>query len=109
MTKKEALNHWRSLPAALNPMEHMEAIPYKTRGSRYGACGVRIDGSPEFVDAVLSCLKSMLAGESVHTRLELARRLQTERALPHGLINLVLEIPRHPLEPRQPIIRLAMR
>ena len=74
MTKKEALNHWRGMPANLDPMQHMDAIPYKTTGSRYGACGVRIDGNPDFVDAVLSCLKSMLAGESVHTRLELARR-----------------------------------
>ncbi len=74
MTKKEALNHWRNLPEGLDPMAHMAAIPYKTKGSRYGACGVRIDGNPAFVDAVLSCLKSMLDGEGVHTRLELARR-----------------------------------
>lgn len=74
MTKKEALAHWRNMPANLDPMQHMEAIPYKTTGSRYGACGVRIDGNPAFVDAVLSCLKTMLDGEGIDTRLELARR-----------------------------------
>ena len=74
MTKKEAMMHWRALPENMDPMKHMVAIPYKTAGSRYGACGVRIDGNPEFIDAVLSCLKSMLSGESADTRLELARR-----------------------------------
>jgi hypothetical protein len=51
----------------------MEPIAYKARGSRYGACGVRIDGTPEFIDAVLSNLKPLLAGENCTTRLELAR------------------------------------
>lgn len=71
MTKAEALAHWRSLPTGQDPMPHFKAIPYKSSGSSYGACGVRIDGSPEFIDAVLSCLKPLLAAENCHTRLEL--------------------------------------
>jgi hypothetical protein len=51
----------------------MRAIPYKAKGSKYGACGVRIDGSPEFIDAVLSHLKPMIRGEGINTRLELGR------------------------------------
>lgn len=74
MTKKEALRHWQSLSPNRDPLPHMTAIPYKTKGSRYGACGIRIDGNPEFVDAVLSCLQSLIAGESISTRLELSRR-----------------------------------
>jgi hypothetical protein len=53
----------------------MTPIPYKVRGSRYGACGVRIDGNPQFIDAVLSCLKPLLDGENHVTRLELARNI----------------------------------
>ena len=73
MKKAEALAHWRLLAANRNPLEHMTPIGYKASGSRYGACGIRSDGNPEFVDAVLSCLKPLLDGENQVTRLELAR------------------------------------
>lgn len=73
-TKKDAaLAHWRALQENQNPLAVMEPIPYKARGSTYGACGVRIDGSPEFIDAVLSRLKPLLAGENQVTRLGLSR------------------------------------
>jgi len=71
--KAEQIEHWRGLPENQNPMPHMAAIPYKAEGSRYGACGIRIDGNPAFIDAVLSNLKAVLAGENGTTRLELAR------------------------------------
>jgi hypothetical protein len=71
--KAETLRHWQELPPAQNPLEHMQAIEYQARGSRYGACGIRIDGTPEFIDAVLSNLKQLLAGENCVTRLELSR------------------------------------
>lgn len=74
MKKEDALNHWRELEPGQNPLPAMEPIPYKTRGSRYGCAGIRIDGPPAFVDAVLSNLQSLLDGENCVTRLELARR-----------------------------------
>ena len=70
--KSETLMRWRSLRKT-NPLKHMNAIPYKARGSRYGACGIRIDGTPAFIDAVLSNLQDLLDGENAITRLELAR------------------------------------
>ncbi len=73
MTKEESLKHWADLPEGQNPLAHMTPIEYKAKGSRYGACGVRIDGNPAFIDAVLSCLKPLLDGENTATRLELAR------------------------------------
>ena len=72
-SKAEALQNWRNLPTGQNPLEHMRPIPYKAEGSRYGACGIRIDGDPAFIDAVLSNLKPLIAGENQVTRLELAR------------------------------------
>lgn len=72
-SKAGELARWRRLPETVNPLEHMTPIPYQTRGSRYGACGIRIDGAPEFIDAVLGRLKGLLAGESTTTRLELSR------------------------------------
>jgi len=73
MVKKETLQHWRNLPANQPILKHFAPIPYKATGSRYGACGIRIDGNPEFIDAVLSRLKDLIDGENHVTRLELSR------------------------------------
>jgi hypothetical protein len=73
MTKSQTLNHWQGMTPNQNPLPKMTPIPYKATGSRYGACGIRIDGNPAFIDAVLSNLKPLLAGENCTTRLELAR------------------------------------
>ena len=72
MKKDETMRHWDALPADQPILEHMAAIPYKPSGSTYGTCGIRIDGNPEFIDAVLSHLKELIQGEGVSTRLGLA-------------------------------------
>ena len=74
MKKADALKRWKDLPDS-DPLGKMTPIPYKARGSRYGACGIRIDGNPAFIDAVLSKLKTLLDGENHYTRLELARNV----------------------------------
>lgn len=56
-------------------LPHFTPVAYKATGSRYGACGIRIDGNPRFVNAVLSRLKDLIAGENHVTRLELARHI----------------------------------
>jgi hypothetical protein len=73
MKKEEALRRWRNLDEGRNPLRHMTPIRPGSRGSSYGACGVRIDGNPAFVDAVLALLKPLLAGENQVTRLGLSR------------------------------------
>lgn len=73
MKKAETLEAWKSMQPGQPMLRHMQAIPYKSRGSNYGACGIRIDGNPVFVDAVLSHLKELLDGENHVTRLGLAR------------------------------------
>lgn len=73
MKKADTLKHWQQLPAGQPILPHMEAIPYKTKGSTYGACGIRIDGNPAFIDAVLSRIKDLIAGENHATRLTLSR------------------------------------
>ena len=74
-TKATALAAWRALQPGQPILPHMSAIPYKSRGSRYGACGIRVDGNPEFINAVLSRLQDVIAGENHCTRLELARHV----------------------------------
>jgi len=72
MKKEDALKVWQGIPANQPILKKMKPIRYKTTGSRYGACGIRIDGTPEFIEAVLSNLKDLLPGENQSTRLELA-------------------------------------
>lgn len=68
-TKEQALDHWRNLPSQsiLAP----ESIPYKHRGTTYGADGIRIEGRREFIDSVLAQLKTLLEVENGSTRLSL--------------------------------------
>lgn len=73
MKKDETMKAWKSLPPNLPILPHFTPVPYKATGSRYGACGIRIDGNPSFIDAVLSRLQDLIDGENHVTRLELAR------------------------------------
>lgn len=72
-TKGEMLGRWMAFRKRINPLRFMQPIAYKATGSSYGACGIRIDGNPEFIDAVLSQLTDLLDGENTLTRLELSR------------------------------------
>ena len=72
MKKEEALKFWQTIPDNLPILEHFDVIPYKATGSKYGACGIRIDGNPDFIRAVMSRLKDLIAGENHTTRLGLA-------------------------------------
>lgn len=44
MKKADALTAWRGMGENEPILPHMAVIPYKATGSRYGACGIRIDG-----------------------------------------------------------------
>lgn len=87
MKKKEALAHWKKLKANQPILDKMTAIPYKASGSTFGACGIRIDGSPEFIDAVLSHLKELIKGEGIETRLGLSRNKVKSDGIHHKFNN----------------------
>ena len=72
-TKAEALKQWAALEPGADPLAVMAPIPYKATGSKYGTDSIRIGGSPEFIDAVMSNLKPILDGENHATRLTLSR------------------------------------
>jgi len=72
MKKAELLKRWNELPANQNPLKVMVPLPPKFKGKTFGLDGVRIDGSMEFIEAVLSCLKPLIDGENNVTRLQLA-------------------------------------
>jgi hypothetical protein len=67
MLKEKFLQHWKLLKPD-QPLKP-KPIPYKTEGSKYEFDTIRITGSREFVDAVLSHLKELLEYEGPLTRL----------------------------------------
>lgn len=74
MEKKEALRRWQNLVPDQPIIPHFTPIAADARGSTFGACGIRISGNPEFIDAVLSRLKDLLSCEAGSTRLSLSRQ-----------------------------------
>ena len=71
MKKDEALDIWSNLEPNQDPFAVMTPIPYKSECSTYGADGIRLCGSREFIEACLSNLKPILQGENNNTRLQL--------------------------------------
>lgn len=74
MEKKEALRRWQNLEPDQPILPHFTPIAADAKGSTFGACGIRISGNPEFIDAVLSRIKDLLAAEAGSTRLTLSRQ-----------------------------------
>ena len=70
MKKADTIRHWRALPE--NQPLRPASVPYKHEGSTYGEDSIRITGSREFIDAVLSRVKPLLDHENGSTRLQLA-------------------------------------
>ena len=74
MEKKDAIRRWQNLTPDQEILPHFTPIAADAKGSTFGACGIRISGNPEFIDAVLSRLKDLLAAEAGSTRLNLSRQ-----------------------------------
>ena len=72
-TKAQAMKQWADLEPGADPLAVMRPIPYKATGSKFGTDSIRIMGSPEYCDAVLSCLKILQDGENHVTRLSFSR------------------------------------
>ncbi len=71
-TKAQILDYWRALqPNHIIPMQPMEA---DHKGSTYSQDGIRITGTKQFIDGVLSRLKDLVALESQQTKLEVVYR-----------------------------------
>ena len=84
MKKSETIDHWKNIEPT-QPVKPF-AVPYKHSGSTYGMDGIRLCGSREFIDSVLSNLKSLLNYENGATRLQLVYKESTDRetGLPLG-------------------------
>lgn len=94
MKKAEFLAHWRQIPdaQAIQPTP----IPYKHEGSTYDQDGIRITGTREFIDSVLSHLKSLLKYEGGATRLQVVYQEVKDRETqrPTGTYSCYIQVHR---------------
>jgi len=72
MTKSQLLKEWKSIPSNQPILDKMQPIDARHKGKTFGLDGIRIDGSKDFVYAVLSRLQDLIAGENQVTRLQLS-------------------------------------
>lgn len=70
MKKTDALRRWADLTPDQPIIPHFKALSADSKGSTFGANQIRITGSPDFVDAVLSHLKEVINLEAGSTRLD---------------------------------------
>ena len=77
MKKDQMLTHWRGL----DPNQKLKPapVPYKHTGTTYAQDGLRITGSPQWIDAVLSRLQDLLEFENGQTRLQVVYKESRDR------------------------------
>ena len=92
MRKNEMLSHWNELEK--NKPILPFPVPYKHKGSTYDQDGIRITGTKEFIDSVLSNLKMLLAYESNTTRLQVVYQESKDRetGIPTGTYNCYIQV-----------------
>jgi hypothetical protein len=92
MKKNEFLAHWASIDS--NQKVKPTPVPYKHEGTTYAEDGIRITGSEEFIESVLSRLKDLLRFEGTDTRLQVAYQETKDRATgePTGSFNCYIQV-----------------
>lgn len=75
--KKAFLDHWRGMKRRKKLV--VQPVPYKHEGSTFDQDGIRITGSRQFIDAILSRLTELLDYENGGTRLQLNYQQATDR------------------------------
>lgn len=77
MNKAQVIEHWhkvkRNQPIAISP------VPYKHTGSTYAEDGIRLTGSKQFIDSILSRLTDLLEHENDDTRLQLVYKQSVDK------------------------------
>lgn len=61
-SKDEIIQHWKKIPPGI-PMHQLRSVPPNHKGPTYSFDGLRITGSPFWIDFVLARLKDVLAYE----------------------------------------------
>lgn len=77
MKKDEFLQHFKSITK--NQKIAVSPVAYKHEGSTYAEDGIRITGSREFIDSILSRLTDLLQYENGNTRLQVVYKESQDR------------------------------
>ena len=77
MKKAQFLQHFQDIEKE-QPIK-ISAVPYKHQGTTYQEDGIRITGSQEFIDSVLSRLTDLLSYENGSTRLQCVYKRTIDR------------------------------
>jgi hypothetical protein len=70
--KAEVLQFWQNLKP--NMPIRMEPVPETHEGTRFRSDGMRITGSPEFINSVMSRIKDIMQMENEYQRLDVEYR-----------------------------------
>ena len=86
-SKEETIKHWSNLSPGM-PMAQLRIIPQNHKGPTIAYDGIRITGSSDFRDSVLSRLKELVAYEGGGSRLNVLYKQQvdnkTQQAIPNS-------------------------
>jgi hypothetical protein len=92
LRKAEFIQYWGSIPDCqeLDPAP----VPYKHEGSTYAQDSIRITGTREYIDSVLSHLKPLLEFEGDMTRLQVVYKqtVNRETGLPIDAWNCYIQV-----------------
>ncbi|KKL51271.1 hypothetical protein LCGC14_2297200 [marine sediment metagenome] len=92
MNKAEMLAHWQSITPDQDIA--IEAVAYKHKGSTYDQNGIRLTGSQQFIDSILSRLKELLDYEADDTRLQVVYKQSQDKdtGLPLDSYNCYIQV-----------------
>src|SRR3982750_2712743 len=87
--KDEILQFWQKLPPSM-PIQPFNIVPSDSHGSTYRYDGVRVTGTNQFINSVVSRLKDLVGYDQGNTRLQLLYRQQvdkqTQQPLPNSFV-----------------------
>lgn len=88
--KQGLLQHWQSLrpniPISIRP------TPHHKKGTGYVNESVRLTGTPQFIDSILSRIKDLLAFENPTTRIEITMKPVKNQSPGSNAYNLYVSV-----------------
>jgi hypothetical protein len=84
--KKEIIGFWNTLPPSM-PIQPFKIVPGEHHGSTYMYDGVRVTGTQQFINSVVSRIKDLLNYDKGETRLHLLYRQQVDKESQQPLPN----------------------
>lgn len=79
-SKKQVVQHWKSI-SPNTPLGLVKSIPFKHKGKTMNYDGVRVTGSANFINYVMSRIKDLTNYENKKTRLEVLFKQQVNKKL----------------------------